>query len=106
MDENTKDFLVAAVTVTGAFVTGVVVAAIGFWQAHRLEQETGRREDDRLRDSIAREDARLREAEKQRERERWSSEKRVIYARFVHALEDIEDLVNDVEKIPEPRNAL
>lgn len=98
MDDNTRDVLIAAVTVAGAFVTGVVVAGIGFWQAHRLGERSAGREDARLRETIRREDDRLRDAEAQRERERWASEKRVAYVRFT-ALDAVSDTADDYDRI-------
>jgi hypothetical protein len=88
LDDNTRDILTTGLTVLGGFLTGVVVAAIGFRQARILEGDRQRAENARLEDSARREDERLREAADERSRERWMGEKRSLYARYLQSTDE------------------
>jgi len=45
MDDNTRQVLVALVTVLGGLLTGTLVAKLGFDHARRIERDRWRRED-------------------------------------------------------------
>lgn len=81
LDENTRDVLTTLFQVGGGFLTGVIVAMLGFRQARRLDRERWRREDH------------LRQAEAARvTHDRWVNERREVYGRFVAKLEDVREL--------------
>ena len=84
LDENTRDVLTTFLQVGGGFLTGVMVALLGFRHARRLDRERWRREDH------------LRQAEAERTaHDRWVNERREVYGRFVAKLEDIRELAQN-----------